>query len=140
MSIRKIEINVSGITEPKTVERIWAGIQYEDNATELVFDISSVNLTNALYRIDFDSNGAGYHPSKNLVASNGKIARKIPKLITAYGGEAEATAIITELDETGKETGTFYSYPSILYFTPVQKSEFGKIGSDASGGFGNLCF
>lgn len=126
MSIRKIEINVSGITEPKTVERIWAGIQYEDNATELVFDISSVNLTNALYRIDFDSNGAGYHPSKNLVASNGKIARKIPKLITAYGGEAEATAIITELDETGKETGTIYSYPTILYFTPVQKSEFGN--------------
>ena len=23
---------------------------------------------------------------------------------------------------------------------PDQKSEFGKIGSDASGGFGNLCF
>lgn len=126
MSIRKIEIKVSNITEPKNTERIWAGIQYEDNATEIVFDVSSVNIAKALYRIDFDSNGAGYHPSKNLAVSGGKISRKIPKLITNYGGEAEVAAVITELDSTGKETGTVYSYPVILYFTPVQKSEYGN--------------
>ncbi len=126
MSIRKIEIKVSNITEPKNTERIWAGIQYEDNATEIVFDVSSVDIAKALYRIDFDSNGAGYHPSKNLDVSGGKISRKIPKLITNYGGEAEAAAVITELDSAGKETGTVYSYPVILYFTPVQKSEYGN--------------
>ena len=126
MSIRKIEIKVSNITEPKNTERIWAGIQYEDNATEIVFDVSSVDIAKALYRIDFNSNGAGYHPSKNLNVSGGKISRKIPKSITSYGGEAEAAAVITELDSAGKETGTVYSYPVILYFTPVQKSEYGN--------------
>ena len=126
MAIRKIEISVTSITEPKNTERLWAGMQYEDNATEVVFNLASINLTNALYRIDFNSNGAGYHPSKNLTISEGKVSRSIPKIITGYGGETEVTAVITELDSDGKETGTVYSYPVILYFTPVQKSEFGN--------------
>lgn len=124
--IRKLTVSVTNLTEPKNTERLWAGMQYEDNATRISFDLSAVNIPKALYRIDFNSNGAGYHPSKNLTVSSGCIERDIPKLITQYGGEVQATAVITELNSTGKETGVVYSYPVILYFTEVEKSQFGN--------------
>lgn len=124
--IRKLTVSVTNLTEPKNTERLWAGMQYEDNATRISFDLSAVNIQKALYRIDFNSNGAGYHPSKNLTVSSGCIERDIPKLITQYGGEVQATAVITELNSTEKETGVVYSYPVILYFTEVEKSQFGN--------------
>lgn len=100
----------------------WGGMQYEDEATEIIFDIKNLNISKALYRIDFNSAGAGYQPSTNLTCSNNKISRKIPKLITQFGGEVQVTAVITELDANNKTTGVCYSYPVIIYFTAVEKS------------------
>ncbi|MBO7217767.1 MAG: hypothetical protein J6V50_03615 [Clostridia bacterium] len=125
MSIRKIEIPVLNLSGPKNTERFWAGMQYEDNASEIVFNLAEINLQNALYRIDFNSATAGYFPSKNLDITDGKISRSIPKVITQYGGEAEAVAVITVTDPDNEEGFTAYSYPVILTFTSVQKNEEG---------------
>ncbi len=93
--IREIRYKISEDTksiEPKT--RQWAGMQYEDNATEVVFDISALGITNALCRIDFNSVTAGYFPSENLTPdSMPSVRRGIPKYLTQYGGELEAVAV-----------------------------------------------
>lgn len=125
-SIRyKITEDTKGI-EPKTKQ--WAGMQYEDNATVVEFDIS--NLPHAIHsaRIDFDSAAAGYHPSVNLQVSNsGIISREIPKYITQYGGDLQIVAVITTEDGLTREADAVcYSYPVTVYFTPVSKSEGGS--------------
>ena len=125
-SIRyKITEDTKGI-EPKTKQ--WAGMQYEDNATVVEFDIS--NLPHAIHsaRIDFDSAAAGYHPSVNLQISNsGIISREIPKYITQYGGDLQIVAVITTEDGLTREADAVcYSYPVTVYFTPVSKSEGGS--------------
>ena len=125
-SIRyKITEDTKGI-EPKTKQ--WAGMQYEDNATAIEFDISNLGFTIYSARIDFDSAAAGYHPSINLQISNsGIISREIPKYITQYGGDLQVTAVITALDPMTREANDVcYSYPVMVYFTPVSKSEGGS--------------
>lgn len=108
-----------GIT-PNTIQ--WAGMQYEDCATEVIFDLSTLDRPQGYnYRIDFNSDGAGYHPSENLTSNNGKISRKIPKFITQYGGELQVTAVVT----SEKPTEVIYSYPVKVRFTPVEKSQHG---------------
>lgn len=109
--------------EPRT--RQWAGMQYEDNATEVVFDLSELNIENALYRIDFNSAGAGYQPSQNLAVTDGKISRRIPKYVTQYGGEVQITAEITVLD-ANNEAVSFLSYPVLVYLTDVERDEEGS--------------
>ena len=108
---------------PRT--RQWAGMQYEDNATEVVFDLTALNFENALYRIDFNSAGAGYHPSENLTIKDGKISRRIPKYVTQYGGEVQITAEITVLD-ANNEAVSFLSYPVLVYLTDVERDEEGS--------------
>lgn len=126
--IREIKFTVSADTGSiSPAVRQWGGMQYEDKATNVVFDISSINLKNALYRIDFNSPSAGYQPSVNLVASGGVISRMIPKLVTQFGGEVQVTAVITECDDSGEPTGVCYSFPVIVYFTDVQKSRQGEV-------------
>lgn len=124
--IRQIEYTVTTEKGKTSATRKWGGMQFEDNATEVVFDISALGIENALYRIDFNSAGAGYQPSGNLTADGGKIRRLFPKLVTQYGGEVQVTAVITELDESGNETGVCYSYPAIIYFTDVEKDADGS--------------
>ncbi len=110
--------------KPRT--RQWAGMQYEDNATEVKFDLSKLSLERALYRIDFNSAGAGYQPSENLVVESNTIRRAIPSYVTQYGGEVQVTAVITILDENGEATGTCLSYPVLIYFTEVDKDAEGS--------------
>lgn len=110
--------------EPRT--RQWAGMQFEDNATEVKFDLSELSLKRALYRIDFNSAGAGYQPSENLVVESNTIRRAVPNYVTQYGGEVQVTAVITILDENGDATGTCLSYPVLIYFTEVDKDAEGS--------------
>ncbi len=110
---------------PKAAQ--WAGMQYEDRATEVVFDISALEFSNALYRIDLCSDAAGYHPGKNLTPDGeGCISRELPRYITQVGGEASATAVITPLDASGEAAGEVLSYPLTLYFTEVLRNEEGE--------------
>ena len=105
----------------------WAGMQYEDNATEVVFDLSALEIQNALYRIDFNSVTAGYFPSENLIPDGiPSIRRSIPKYITQYGGELEAVAVITPLDSSDEPVGEVLSYPVKLYFTEVSRGDEGE--------------
>ena len=110
--------------KPRT--RQWAGMQYEDNATEVKFDLSELSLERALYRIDFNSAGAGYQPSENLIVEGNTIRRAIPSYVTQYGGEVQVTAVITIFDENGEATGTCLSYPVLIYFTDVEKDAEGS--------------
>lgn len=129
--IREIRYKISADTksiEPKT--RQWAGMQYEDNATEIQFDISAIIHSKGAIavRIDFNSAAAGYHPSENLTTRGGGIySREIPKYITQYGGELQVTAVITVANSANTgATDIVYSYPVEVYFTPVEKSENGN--------------
>lgn len=124
---RKILIKVSGEARSLSpAERLWAGMQYEDNATEVVFDLSAIDTEKALYRIDFNSVTAGYFPGENLSPdSMPSIRRSIPKYLTQYGGELEAVAVITPLDNADEPTGEVLSYPVKLYFTEVSRGDEG---------------
>ncbi len=125
---RKILVKIGGEGQtPSPSERLWAGMQYEDNATEVVFDLSAVGTEKALYRIDFNSVTAGYFPSENLTPdSMPSIRRSIPKYLTQYGGELEAVAVITPLTDGDEPTGEVLSYPVTLYFTEVSRNGEGE--------------
>lgn len=109
----------------------WAGMQYEDNATELIFDLSSViaelegngiTKDRMLFKVNLNSFAAGYDPSENLTPdTNNQIKRLIPKKITQYGGEITVTAEITVIDAEGNATGEIYSYPVIVSLTAQEK-------------------
>lgn len=127
--VREILYTVTENTKEITpATKQWAGMQYEDNATEVIFDLSALKdkLKNPLYRVDFNSSSAGYQPSENLDISDNKISRKLPLAITQYGGEVQITAVITETNDNGEETGVLYSYPVTVYFTAVKKSAIGE--------------
>lgn len=105
----------------------WAGMQYEDNATEIVFNLSSViaelegngiTKDRMLFKVNLNSFAAGYDPSENLTPdTRNQIKRLIPKKMTQYGGEIAAVAEITVIDAEENATGEIYSYPVTLVFT-----------------------
>ena len=122
---RKIEYKISdgGRVSPST--RQWGGMQYEDNATELVFDISDteVKKEGILWRIDFNSSAAGYNPSETLAVEGGKVKRLLPYDMTRCGGEIQVTLIGTEVDLEGQELSIAYSIPVTVYLTDVEQHE-----------------
>lgn len=108
-------------------ERQWAGMQGEDNAAKIVFRFAkNIVLPKALYRIDFNSSGAGYQPSENLIMADYKIERLLPKVVTQYGGEIQVTAVITILDDNDVATGEVISYPVTIWLTDVEKDAEGS--------------
>lgn len=114
--------------------RRWAGMQGEDNATEIVFDLSVLNYKNALYRIDFHSTAVGSDPGSSVdsLGEDKTIRRSIPLSITQHGGEVQVTAVVTVLDSEGKETGIVLSYPVIVYFTEVKQQDGQKVAKSIS--------
>jgi hypothetical protein len=102
-------------------------MQYEDNATEIVFNLSSViaelegkgiTKDRMLFKVNLNSFAAGYDPSENLTPdTQNQIKRLIPKKMTQYGGEIAAVAEITVIDAEENATGEIYSYPVTLVFT-----------------------
>ena len=114
--------------------RRWAGMQGEDNATEVVFDLSVLNYENALYRIDFHSTAVGSDPGSSVdsLGEDKTIRRSIPLSITQHGGEVQVTAVVTVLDSGGMETGIVLSYPVIVYFTEVKQQDGEKIAKSIS--------
>ena len=78
-----LDDNSSQKIEPSTKQ--WAGMQYENNATKVSFDITALvggenpKISNPVCRIDFNSSSAGYNPSENLapVDEEGKYAQII---------------------------------------------------------------
>ena len=119
MSVRSLKFDISAAGEPQKNERVWGGMQYEDNATELCFkpdaELLSAVGENALFRIDF--NGiSGYEPSENLSAEiDGYFKRLLPYSMTRYGGEVEAVFVITSNDVE------ILSFPITVYLTCVQR-------------------
>ena len=122
---RKIEYKVSGGGRVLPSARQWGGMQYEDNATELVFDISDteVKKEGILWRIDFNSSAAGYNPSETLTVEGGKVKRLLPYDMTRCGGEIQVTLIGTEVDGEDKELSIAYSVPVTVYLTDVEQHE-----------------
>ncbi len=121
MAIRTLSFNVSVSDSPTQNQPVWAGMQFEDNATEVVFcpDAELVNAVgdSALFRIDFNS-PAGYSPSSNLTADqNGNYRRSIPYSMTFIGGELEAVFVVTSADGNLE----LLSFPITLYLTEVKR-------------------
>lgn len=124
--LRTIEYTID-TAAPQARTRKWAGMQYEDNVTEIRFNVDTqFKWDNALYRIDFDSPTAGYHPSENLTINDGVVSRAVPLGVTQYGGDVQVTLVVTLRDDEGNETGVGYSYPHMIYFTAVEKDEQGE--------------
>ncbi|MBO5725584.1 MAG: hypothetical protein J6S00_00805 [Clostridia bacterium] len=135
MSVRKINYTVeqNGVS-PETSQ--WGGIQYENNATTVAYALepsfaeklkTTYDLAEkTVYRIDFDSPAAGYHPSENIMCENNVIARDIPLVITMSGEPFQSTLVITWLDGENNEIGTFYSRPSRIYFDSVAREQYAE--------------
>ena len=122
----KREIFLKATAEKKQLPKQWGGMQYEDNATEIVFDITDIAKENILWRIDFDSATAGYDPSETLAEGrNGGlcVARFIPYSMTRHGGEIQVTLVGTEIDEQGEVVGIAYTVPFFAFFTDVEQHE-----------------
>lgn len=129
MAVRTISYTVSDYAlNPSSAQ--FGGMQNEHNATEVKYTIDDSFLEELkskgyplLFRIDFDSPGAGYQPSGNLEPTeNNSVSREIPRLMTQYGGQMQTTLVISALKD-GKEQFEVLSLPSVIRFTAVQKSD-----------------
>jgi hypothetical protein len=83
----EIIYNINGKNEDSTLK--WGGVENEHNATVVAYKIDREFYESlggeALFRIDFSSDGAGYDPSENLVADGEMtVKRSIPKKFTQY--------------------------------------------------------
>lgn len=120
MAIRTLKYTVTAndIT-PNDIQ--WGGIQYEDNATEIIYEIETDFLEKLkalndvlLFRIDFNSATGGYNPSENLDESN--LRREIPYQFTCNGGNITVTLVVTATDKDGKATNVVLARNSVITF------------------------
>jgi hypothetical protein len=96
----------------------WFGMQYEDGATEIGFDVSNMpSYGDYLWRIDFDQVTAGYSAGISEKVTEGKISRLLPYDMTRFGGDVQITLVGTLDGEI------VYSIPVSGYLKAVQKSE-----------------
>ena len=96
----------------------WLGMQYEDGATEISFDVSNMpSYGDYLWRIDFDQVTAGYSAGISEEITEGKISRLLPYDMTRFGGDVQITLVGTLDGEI------VYSIPVLGYLKAVRKSE-----------------
>ena len=123
----RYEVTLDGVT-PNTTQ--IGGLQYEDNATDVVFVISQEledklaemcmqQDANLLYRIDFNSSAGGYDPSENL----NNLRRSIPYKFTYSGGAMTATLVITSVDYNNEYLSTILSHSVYIEFESVKRNE-----------------
>ena len=108
---------------PRTLQ--YGGLQGEDNATELTFDISDLDLTvesghSVAYRMDCTDGTGGFY-SESLTLQTGNSNKKyvvfsVPYTVTRPGGVAKLHLVISELDADNVETEILYSKTAKLYF------------------------
>lgn len=122
--IRTIKYTVSEDFKSITpASKQWGGIQYEDNATVVAFEIPNSAGDDILWRIDLDSCSSGYEPSENLTVKNGEVSRPVPYKMTRYGGEIQVTLVGTTVNSDNEAERVICSIPAILYFTDVERHE-----------------
>ncbi len=117
MAIRTVEFFVeeNSIT-PSAFQ--WGGVQNEDNATTVIFTLSSALIKEGMkYRIDFNSAGAGFQPSEYLVLTDNSVSRDLPISVTRFGGNVQATlcAFLNGM--------TVLSKPVTLFLTSVKRND-----------------
>ena len=108
---------------PRTLQ--YGGLQGEDNATELKFDVSDLDLTvesghSVAYRMDCTDGTGGFY-SENLTLQTGSSNKKyvlfsIPYIVTRPGGVAKLHLVISDLDSDNVEAAILYSKTAKLYF------------------------
>ncbi len=123
---RIIEYRVTGPDKtgvsPST--RQWGGMQYEDKATEIIFNIGelhSEDIEGIVWRIDFDSSSAGYSAGKILEVIDGMVSRLLEYDMTRFGGEIQVTLIGTKLNEDCEQESIAYFIPVKVYLTEVEQ-------------------
>ena len=123
----KIKIDANGKVSPSVKQ--WGGVQYEHNATEVVFDYGAIK--NAFggsldWRIDFDSAEAGFDAGGVVfpIAETDAISRAIPQKYTCYSGDMTAALVGTERAPDGSGTVKIVcSIPATIYFTDAERHE-----------------
>ena len=123
MEGREIVYTVAESGRVSPASRQWGGVQYEDNITTVVFDVTAIDSADILWRIDFDSPEAGYDPSEILQFDDGYIRRLIPYKMTRFGGEMQATLVGTHSPDGETVSAVAYSVPVKIYFTEVERHE-----------------
>lgn len=120
MAIRTITYSVDKDSiSPKAVQ--WGGMQYEDNATEVVFHVEIdlyAELQGCVWRVDFNSS-AGYDVGASTTETT--VRRPIPYKFTCGGSKLQATFVATKLDEENNAVQTVLSYPVFIEFTAVKR-------------------
>lgn len=121
--MREIIFNINNLKAEPQLQ--WGGVENEHNATAVSYKIDRKYYdslgTDALFRIDFSSVGAGYDPSQNLVPDeNLTVTRTIPKKFTQFGGKMVATLVISILKDNQVQREEI-SVPSEIFFTSVNQ-------------------
>ncbi len=116
--IRSINFRV---TEKKVepANKQWLGMQREDNATDIVFDISGMpGFRDYDWRIDLDNASAGYSAGAQVEIGEGfKVSRLLSYSMTRFGGDVQITLV------GSKEGEIVYSIPVKGYLTAVAQNE-----------------
>lgn len=122
-----ITVNANGKVSPSVKQ--WGGVQYEHNATEVVFDYGAIkNAFNGAvsWRIDFDSAEAGFDAGGVVypIAEADTISRLIEQKFTRFGGDMTATLVGTETAPDGSGASKIVcSVSAIIYFTDAERHE-----------------
>lgn len=115
MPKRTIEYTVSADSiSPVSVQN--GGVAGDENAVEIVFDLSGFTLddTNRI-RVDITDGSGAFYSSENLAVSGGRVLFNLPREVTLAGGIAQLHLVITTL-ENGAVSSIFHSYPALVRF------------------------
>lgn len=99
---------------------MWGGVENEHNAATVVYKLERSfyeSLENPLFRIDFNSVGAGYDPSESLeIDENLCVKRSIPQKFTRFGGKMETTLNISFIKDNELQRQEI-TVPQEVFFT-----------------------
>lgn len=130
----KIEFVVltNGIS-PSTV--VPAGVQGDDKAIMLVFDVSALELDlSDRLRIDVENGVGGFYSSTELLRVNNKVSFELPFDVTRFGGIAKLFLIVSSFSE-GVEQKIKYSLPARICFesSAVETTGYDKVNKSLTG-------
>ena len=89
-----------------------AGVQGEDNATKVIFELDE-SLLNKSYLLNITDGSGHFFATDFLTLSDGKITYSHPAEVTAVGGICQINLVIKDGDTV------MFSYPARLYFEPT---------------------
>lgn len=127
MAIRTITWTVDETLQISPKAQQYAGVQGENNATEVVFSLPAMLQEGYTLYLEFIGNYGAYDKTETLVAEGGAVRFPLPKAWTQEGGNA--TIRLVAIREDDATTG--YSFAGRVRFD--DHSAFGRVKSILEG-------